>query len=126
MGRVALHIVRLGLGITFLVIGVMIVRNPDAWGLLVKPWVLRYLPVPLHNMMVQTGWLDIIIGAFLLINVFTWLAALLAALHLLTVLVATGINSVTIRDIGLLAAVIAIFISSLPVFLKKWFPFLNK
>jgi hypothetical protein len=64
--------------------------------------------------MIGTAILDIIIGAFLLFDFFPWLAAAVGAIHLIVVLTVGGITDVTVRDIGLLAAALAIMVESLP------------
>ena len=66
-----------------------------------------------------TAILDIVIGALFLIDCFTWLAALVGALHLITVLTVSGITDITVRDIGLLAGTVALAVDSSSFFLKK-------
>jgi hypothetical protein len=58
--------------------------------------------------------LDIIIGAFLLINFLSRFAALVGVIHLVIVLAVSGITDITVRDIGLLVAALALMIDSLP------------
>ena len=58
--------------------------------------------------------LDIAIGAFLLFDFLPWLAALVGATHLVIVLTVSGITDITVRDIGLLVAALALMIDSLP------------
>lgn len=108
------HIVRVGLAITFLWIGILILRDPESWGAMVQPWVLKLMPLPIKEIMLSTAVLDMVIGFFLLIDVFTWLLALIGALHLVTVLAVTGINAITVRDIGLLAGLLALFVTKFP------------
>jgi len=114
MKKSSFHILRVGLAITFLWIGVLIFRNPEAWGGYLEPWAAGLLPVSLSEAMIGTAILDIAIGALLLADIFTWLAALVGAIHLVIVLTVSGITDITVRDIGLLAGLIAIFIDSLP------------
>jgi len=64
--------------------------------------------------MIGTAILDILIGFFLLIDFLTWLAALVGAIHLIIVLTVSGITDITVRDIGLLVAALALMIDSLP------------
>jgi hypothetical protein len=64
--------------------------------------------------MIGTAILDITIGAFLLFDFLPWLAALVGAIHLIIVLTVSGITDITVRDIGLLVAALAIVIDSLP------------
>lgn len=103
-------ILRVGVGISFLWIGILIYREPDGWGALIQPWAVHLIPGSIHAVMLQTATLDVLIGLLLVIGVWTWLGALLAAIHLLLVLTATGITDVTTRDIGLLAASIALML----------------
>ena len=68
MNKTSFHILRIGLAVTFLWIGVLILRNPEAWGGYMRPWAAGLLPIPLAQAMTGTAILDIIIGVFLLIN----------------------------------------------------------
>ena len=68
MNKISFHILRIGLAVTFLWIGVLILRNPEAWGEYMRPWAAGLLPVPVTQVMIGTAILDIIIGVFLLIN----------------------------------------------------------
>lgn len=114
MTRASFHILRVGVAITFLWIGILIFKEPLAWGAYLPLWVDNLLPFSLETAMISTAILDILIGFFLLIDYLTWQAAFLGSLHLAIVLVVSGINAITVRDIGLLAATISLFISSLP------------
>lgn len=112
--KTSFHILRVGLAITFLWIGVLIFKNPEAWGGYLEPWAVELLPVPISEAMIGTAILDIIIGALLLTDTLVWLAALAGAVHLGIVLTVSGITDITVRDIGLFAGLIAIFADSLP------------
>ena len=114
MKKTSFHILRVGLAITFLWIGVLIFKNPEAWGGYLQPWAAGLLPIPLEQAMIGTAILDITIGAFLLIDFLPWLAALVGAIHLVIVLTVSGITDITVRDIGLLVGAIALAIDSLP------------
>ncbi|MFI5206038.1 MAG: hypothetical protein ACHQVK_03785 [Candidatus Paceibacterales bacterium] len=114
MKKNAYHVLRIGLAITFLWIGILIFKNPAAWSTYIQPWALKLIPGSLVNAMLETAVLDMLVGVFLLLNIFTWLAALLGALHLLIVLITCGITDITVRDIGLLCATLALAIEALP------------
>lgn len=116
----AFHILRVGMAITFLWIGILIFREPEAWGGYLEPWAANLLPIPPKEVMIGTALLDITIGFFLLIDILTWLAALLGVLHLVIVLTVSGINAITVRDIGLLAALLALMISAWPDKFNFW------
>jgi len=114
MKKSSFHILRVGLAITFLWIGILIFKNPEAWGGYLEPWAVGLLPVPLNEAMIGTAILDIAIGALLLADIFTWLAAFVGAIHLGIVLTVSGITDITVRDIGLLAGLIAVIADSIP------------
>ncbi len=114
MNKYAFHLLRVGLAITFLWIGLLILKNPEAWGGYLQPWAADLLPIPLAQAMVGTAVFDLLIGFLLLINTWTWLAAFVAAFHLIVVLTASGISEVTVRDIGLLSGALAIFVDAYP------------
>lgn len=126
MRKTSFHILRVGLAITFLWIGVLIFKNPEAWGGYLEPWAIGLLPIPIAQAMIGTAILDIAIGALLLIDSFVWLAALVGAIHLVIVLTASGITDITVRDIGLLVAALAIVIDSLPRSIISGINFLKK
>ena len=117
----AYRILRVGMGITFLWIGILIFRDPIAWGGFIQPWALKLLLVPLRQTMISTAILDMILGVLFLIDRWTWIAAFLASAHLVIILVTSGINEVTVRDIGLLGATIALTIVLWPGDLKNIF-----
>ena len=114
MKKISYHVLRIGLAITFLWIGVLILQNPEAWGGYLQPWALKLIPGSLVNAMIATAILDILVGVCLLFNIFTWIAALLGAFHLIVVLSTTFITEISARDIGLLFATLALAIEELP------------
>lgn len=118
MKTAAFHILRVGMAITFLWIGVLIFREPRAWGGLLQPWAAGLLPVPLGQAMLATAVLDVLIGLFLLVDIFTFIASAIGLLHLLVVLTVVGINEITVRDIGLAAAMLALVFYSWPEQIK--------
>lgn len=122
MEKTSYFILRIGLAVTFLWIGVLILKEPTAWGGYLQPWAVKLLPVSLDQAMFGTAVLDIVIGVFLLVGYWTWLAALAGALHITIVLVTSGITDITARDIGLLAASLALLMDSLPSALPPGLP----
>lgn len=110
----AYHILRVGMGITFAWLGILIIQNPENFAGLVEPWARNIMPMGMNQVMTFTGAFDIIIGIWLISAIRIWIPAALAALHLLAVLIVTtgGIDSVIIRDIGLFAASLALAIDA--------------
>ncbi|MDP3901662.1 MAG: DoxX family membrane protein [bacterium] len=119
MNRMAIRVLRVGLAITFWWIGFLILRQPEVWGGYLSPWVVNLLPVSVVGIMIITGILDIIIGVALLINPLTRLAALVGSLHIVVVLITSGITDITVRDVGLLAGLMALAINFWPNSLSK-------
>ena len=114
MSKSSFHILRVGLAITFLWIGVLIFKHPEAWGGYLSSWVVELMPIPIREAMIGTAILDIAIGALLLVDSWVWLAALVGTAHLVIVLAVTGITDVTVRDIGIMAGMLALMIDSWP------------
>ena len=114
MKKASFHILRVGLAITFLWIGILILKQPEAWGGYLQPWAAKLLSTPIEQAMIGTAILDIVIGFFLLIDTFVWLASLIGLIHLIIVLTVSGITDITVRDIGLLATALALIVDSLP------------
>lgn len=126
MKKASFHILRVGLGITFLWIGVLIFKQPEAWGGYLKPWAAGLLPLSLSQAMIGTAILDIVIGFLFLVDTLTWLVSIFAIIHLVIVLTVSGITDITVRDIAILASVIVIFFDSLPKNFLDRFKFLKK
>jgi uncharacterized membrane protein YphA (DoxX/SURF4 family) len=121
MKKPSFHILRVGLAITFLWIGILIFKNPEAWGGYIQPWAEKLLPMPIKDIMIGTAFLDMAIGFLLLIDVLVPWVALIGGLHLVTVLTVSGINEGTVRDIAILAGAFAIFFDSMPKFIEDKF-----
>ena len=112
-----------GLGIVFLWIGVDILRHPTDW--------IGYVPANLtfgfarETLLKLNGIFDIALGAMLFLRFWPKLSALLAALHLIGILVTSKIDAVLIRDVGLLGMSLALF--SWPTHYRKpWFKFFKR
>ena len=114
MKKLPFHLLRIGLGITFIWVGIFILQDPSGWGSMLQPWAFNMMGSSLNQAMISTAILDIAVGVFMLINIWTWLAALVGAGHLAIVLVTVGINTITVRDIGLIFATTALMFQSLP------------
>ena len=121
MKKPSYHFLRVGLAITFLWIGILIFQNPEAWGSYIKPWALAWLPLSLVQVMVGTAVLDITVGVLLLLDIFTWIAAFVGAMHIIVVLVTSGITDITVRDVGLLTGALAISFEALPEWILSKF-----
>lgn len=121
MRKSSYHFLRVGLAITFLWIGILILRDPQAWGSYIQPWALKFLPIPLEQAMRSTAILDIVVGLGFLFDFLPWVAALLGSVHLIVILITSGVTDITIRDVGLLTGTLALLIESSPLWLRNKF-----
>lgn len=126
MSKLSFHILRVGTAITFLWIGILIFQNPEGWGRAINPWVLELLPMGVREIMISTAILDMTLGALLLFGLLVPLVALLASLHLVMVLTASGITNGTVRDIAILGGTIALFLETVPDWAKAKLMFWKK
>ena len=108
---------QIGLAITFIWIGVMIIQSPAYWSGFFPVWLINISPFSPISLSVLFGVLDLIIGMMLLFKYQLHVAALLGALHLTGILIFSGIDVVTVRDVAILGGVLAVFIDSAP---KSW------
>ena len=114
MKKLALPVLRIGLGVTFLWIGILVFKDPEGWGAYLQPWAADLLPIDIGATMTVAGVFDIVLGILMILNLFVWPLAFLGAFHLLVVLIVTGINAITVRDIGLLAACLSLLFETWP------------
>src|SRR3989344_6315582 len=105
------HIIRVGLAITFLWVGVLIFRDLAGWAGFLLPWAQDLLPIPPVQAMMIVAVFDIVVGGVLLVGVWVWHSAMAAALHTALVLIVARIDPVTVRDIGLMAASFALAVA---------------
>ena len=102
------------MGITFFWIGALIFKEPSAWAGYIASWAKGLLVLPEARVMMLTAIFDIALGLWLLTGIKPWVSGLLATAHLALVLIVVGINAITVRDIGLLAAALSLTINYFP------------
>ena len=103
-------ILRLTLGITFLWIGFLIFKHPDAWAQFLQDYFVKILPFSTIALMTFTAYLDMAIGVLFLLNLFTPYVGLVGTIHMIAVLISSGITDVTVRDIAIGGACFALFL----------------
>ncbi|MDP3727742.1 MAG: hypothetical protein Q8R35_03855 [bacterium] len=105
---------RIGLGLMFVYSGTGLIRQPLDWQGFLPPWfgdlVSRVLPLPTYLAVQGTG--ELILAAIFLLPfvplMAVRLAAVAAALEFSGILLFTGLDLITFRDIGLLGAAVAL------------------
>ncbi len=113
MNTLSYRILRFGLGITFVWIGVLVWQSPLAWGSFIQPWALKLMKLPLETTMKITAVFDVAVGLWLMFGMWTRIAAALACAHLAVVLLTTSatFSNVIVRDVGLFAATLSLSLS---------------
>jgi len=100
-------IVRFGVGAVFLSFGIMQLTSPSNWTGILPNFVTQYFnPI---SLVYFNGSFDLLVGIFLLSGLYTRIVSFFASLHLITIIFVLGFNPITIRDFGLLLALISIF-----------------
>ena len=108
----------MGLGVMYAFSGIDLIRHPDGW-----IWALRKLPESIQTLIDTTvgaetflqiqGGVEILFAAiFLLWFMPTWsvkLVALITSVEMALILFFVGIDTITFRDIGVLAGTLALF-----------------
>ncbi len=107
-------ILRIGLGLMFAYSGTSLIRHPLDWQGFLPPWfgelVSRFLPLPTYLAFQGIG--ELVMAAVFLLpfmprNIVR-VAAMAAALEFAGILLFTGLDLITFRDIGLLGAAAAL------------------
>ena len=118
-------VLRIGLSLVFLWFGISQLVNPESFLGYVPSWMyphdgtmmhehpfqmLHSLPLTPHIIIMGNGVFETIFGVLLLLGLFTRIAALLLALHLLGIMAGLGYNDIAVRDFGLIMATVAVFL----------------
>lgn len=99
-------VLRLGLGLTFLYIGIDIFRNKNNW--------IGFLPQSLPGGMSPDtailigGGVDVLLGVALIIGYWPRLTAWLSTFHLVGIIIVNSLDAVIARDIGLAGSALAL------------------
>ncbi len=100
-------VLRIGLSLVFLWFGISQLARPESFLGYVPQWLASYSGA----MLVGNGLLDLLLGALLLLGIFTRIAALIGGLHLLSISLSLGYNDIAVRDMGLAMAAFSVFLS---------------
>src|SRR3989344_5181499 len=120
-------IVRIALSIVFLWFGINQLISPESFLGYVPQWLYPHEPQMMHEHPLQfmhnipspsvhvtimaNGTLETILGVFLILGLFTRIAAFLLALHLFGISFSLGYNDVAVRDFGLALATASLILS---------------
>lgn len=105
----ALPFLRVGLALVFLYFGFQQVYSPDAWTGLV-PSYLTSVVLTSANLVVFSGIMELTLGLFLLLGLYTRFASLILGVHLAGITFAMGFTPIGVRDFGLTIATLVLFL----------------
>ncbi len=115
MTAIAFLFIQYGLAFVFVWTGVLIFKDVPSWASAIeKSWAHTLAPAPAQSLMRGTAVFDIVVGVWLLTGMALPFAAIVASLHLVQVLMVTGIMSSSYRDVGLLCMSIALALYTWP------------
>lgn len=103
-------VLRLGGGSVFLWFGIDKWIHPESWFGYIPNWFWPLSPVGAEETLIILGILEFLIGAMLIMGKYVREAAILAVVQLFAILVVTGANEVTVRDVGLMGIYLALII----------------
>jgi len=102
-------VLRYGLALVFFWFAISQLTNPAGW--------IGYLPPFLAGMpnaamfIYANAVFEIIFASLLALGIFTRIASLLLALHMIGIVVSLGYNAVAVRDFGLMIATFTVFLN---------------
>ena len=102
-------VLRMGISLVLLWFGLNQIFNSDYF-LGYAPDFAFNLPIQVSTLIVLNGIFETLVGGFLLAGLFTRIAAIVIAIHLLGIAISLGYNDIAIRDLGLSTAAVAIFL----------------
>ncbi len=101
-------ILRVSLALVFLYFGIMQIRDPGAWSGFV-PDRFHVSGISANNIVIFNGFMEIVLGTFLIVGLYVRFAALVMSLHLFGIALSIGFSPLGIRDFGLAFATLALF-----------------
>ena len=105
-------LLRISLALVFLYFGISQLTNQTYWIGFV-PSFLTTTFLTATKIVTLNGILEVILGTFLLIGLYTRISSLILSLHLAAITLSIGFNPTGIRDFGLTMATLTIFLSNL-------------
>lgn len=102
------NILRIGIALVIMWFGFQQLLHPIVWtGFL--PGFVKSLPLTSITFIYLNGWFEVVAGLLLILGLFTRVASLLLALHLLGIVFSLGYGATAMRDLGLVIALVSIF-----------------
>ena len=103
-------VLRIALSIVFLYFGSQQVLHTSDWAGFVPEIATRFF-LSANNIVMINGTVELILGIFLLIGIYTRVSAFILSIHLLVIALPMGLNPTAVRDFGLALATFVIFLN---------------
>ena len=103
-------LLRLGGGSVFLWFGIDKWLHPEAWFGYVPEWLWPLSPVGPEETLILLGVVEFAVGAAIIVGKYVREAAILAVVQLVAIVAVTGMNEITIRDLGLMGIYLALIV----------------
>jgi uncharacterized membrane protein YphA (DoxX/SURF4 family) len=101
-------ILRIGLGIPFFWFGIDKFFNPIFWARFIPEYMKSLIPISINSFMYLQGTIEVLVGIFLIIGLFTRITSYLSSIILIVVIISVGFNNISLRDVGLLSISISL------------------
>lgn len=109
---------RYGIGIVFLLFGIIQFTNVSSWSPLIPDFLTYFMSK--NTILIFISIFNFCIGTLLILGTYVRIASFLGALHLIGVIFVLGFNPIAVRDFGLLLVTISILFNGPdPLCIKK-------
>lgn len=110
----------IGISIVFVGIGIFILRDPLSFEGFFPKLILNNFPYDIKILLYAAGIVDVIIGlGILFLSKLRFYFAILATLHLISIIIFNGLIDVTLRDLGLLGITMYLIFNNIPSWIIK-------
>ena len=103
-----LFVIRIGLAVVFLWIGIDTLLHPIVWLAWVPQWLLNIIPFSPTMFMYIHGSIEALLGLMLLVGFLTRKVSAVAAVMLAAIIVILGFNDLAARDFAILTIAVAL------------------
>lgn len=103
-------LLRVVLSLVFLYFGFQQVLHPGDWTGFV-PGFLSFQNITPNNIVMINGIVELSLGVFLLVGLYTKFSAIILSLHLFGIVFSMGLSPLSVRDLGLAVATLVVFLN---------------
>jgi uncharacterized membrane protein YphA (DoxX/SURF4 family) len=104
--QIGLSLLRIALGVLFIAFAIMQLQNPAVWTGFVPEFMASIIDARL--LVVFNAAIELVLGAILILGTYTWIVALVLAVHLFIIALSLGLSPTGIRDFGLAFATLSL------------------